>query len=149
MNPSMTMTVSQAGDLKYVARTSSGMEIIAEPTTMLGGSGTFPNPLEYFLASLGTCATIKIHLDLSRMGTTPDSIEVQIEYFRNPTPPDILTDIHLLFTLTGKPDMEKVTEAITEVMDCYCPVAVMVIRATHLTWEYRIVEKTEMCRSYK
>ena len=138
-NPALCMHVSQRNQLKFVAKTSTGIAIIAEPTPMLGGSGTYPNPLEYFIASLGMCAAIKVQIDLAKMDNPPESIAVMIEYSRKPTPPEVLEDIHLTFTLTGNLDNQNVTGAIHEVMTCYCPVAVMVSSAAHVTWEHRIL----------
>lgn len=55
----VTMNVTHVESLKFVAKTAAGMEILVEPCPNLGGGGTVPNPMEFFIAALGTCAVIK------------------------------------------------------------------------------------------
>lgn len=134
----ISMNVTQVGAMQFSAKTSHGAEIFVEPSPMLGGSGAIPNPMEYLIASIGTCAAIKIQIDLTNMGCTPESIAVKIECSQKMAPPQVLEKIHLLFTLSGMLDENTVTEAIKEVMTLYCPVAVMIGRGSRITWEHRI-----------
>ncbi|HWQ65850.1 MAG TPA: OsmC family protein [Methanospirillum sp.] len=139
-NQLISMNVTQVGVMRFSAKTSHGAEILSEPSPMLGGSGAIPNPMEYLIASIGTCAAIKIQLDLTKMGCTPKSIGVKIECSQKMTPPQVLEHIHLAFTLSGMLDEEKVSEAIHEVMILYCPVAVMVGRSSTITWDHQILD---------
>lgn len=136
--PSIIMNVSQVEPLRFMAKTSTGMEIFVEPGTKLGGKGVYPNPMEYFIAAIGTCIAIKTQIDLVELGSTPESIAVKMECTRSSTLPEVLEDIHLTFTLTGILDEKMVKNAISEVMKLYCPVAAMVSMITNMSWELRI-----------
>jgi putative redox protein len=133
----MTMNIVQIEPLRYVAKTGKGKEIIAEPSGMLGGKDEYPNPMEYFIASIGTCIAIKTYIHLTNAGDEPDSIGVEMECVRSPTPPEILEKIHLIITVTGHPDEKIVNNAIQDTMALSCPVIVMVNRIARVTWEFR------------
>ena len=134
-----TATVSSAGGLKFVAKTNMGNEIFFEPSPMLGGSGKIPNPIEYYIAAIGGCAAIKTQIDLTALGTAPESIQVNVECTRSETLPQILKTIHVSFTLKGRLDDAKVATVIKDVMTLHCPVAVMAAASAKVTWEHRIV----------
>lgn len=133
------MNVTPVESLKFSAKTSTGIEIISEPGPRLGGGGAYPNPMEYFIAALGTCAAIKTRIVLSKMGNPCESVAIDITGTRRPAPPEIFEKIHLSFTFSGTLDEKKVTEAIKEVLTLQCPVAVMVGKAAEITWNHRIV----------
>lgn len=134
-----TATVSSAGGLKFVATTNMGNEIFFEPGPALGGSGKYPNPMEYYIASIGGCAAIKTTIDLAAMGTPPASLSVTIDCTRSETLPQILRTIHVTFILKGDLDTAKVAAVIDHVMTLHCQVAVMAAASANMTWEYRIV----------
>lgn len=136
---SINLNVSQVKSKGFVAKNSTGTEFLVEACPHLGGSGTVPSPLEYFIAALGTCPAIKIRILLSTMGNVCESIAVDIKGTRRPTPPEIFEVIHLTFTLSGILNEQKVTETIKEVMTLHCPIAVMVSKAVNVTWEHRIL----------
>jgi putative redox protein len=132
------MNVSYISDLKFIAENGAGQKIPVEPSVILGGSGKTPNPIDYLLASIGSCAGIKVLLDLSEKNIKPDSLKVTLSGTRRETPPAIFEKIHLPFILAGKIDERVVAEAIHEAMTLTCPVAVMMGRASEITWDYRI-----------
>jgi putative redox protein len=136
-----TATVSPVGGLKFVATTNRGNKIFFEPSPALGGSGKIPNPLEYYIAAIGGCAAIKTQIDLAAMGTSPDSILVNVECTRSGTLPQILETIHVTFTLKGELDDAKVAVVIRDVMTLHCPVAVMAAASADVTWEHKIVPR--------
>ncbi|MDD1728372.1 MAG: OsmC family protein [Methanospirillum sp.] len=137
-NPSMTMHVLQVEPLRYVAKTSTGKEIIAEPSGMLGGKEEYPNPMEYFIASIGTCIAIKTHINLIKTGKIPDKIGIEMKCTRSQIPPEILKQIHMVITVTGDLDEIVVNRVIQETMTLSCPVNVMVSRIARVTWEFMI-----------
>jgi putative redox protein len=140
-NTSMTnpgATVLSAGGMKFVATTSAGNTIFFEPGKVLGGSGKIPNPMEYYISAIGGCAAIKTQIDLTALGTPPESVEVHVECTRSETLPQILKTIHVTFTLKGRLDDAKVAAVIKDVMTLHCPVAVMASASAKVTWEHRI-----------
>lgn len=132
-------TVTSAGGLKFIATTNTGNEIFFEPGPLLGGSGKIPNPMEYYIAAIGGCAAIKTQIDLTALGTAPESVEVQVDCTRSGELPQILKTIQVTFTLKGKLDDTKVAAVVKDVMTLHCPVAVMAAASAKVTWEHRIV----------
>lgn len=132
------VTVSSAGGLKFVATTDMGNEIFFEPGPVLSGNGKSPNPLEYYIGAIGGCAAIKTMIDLTARGMTPAAILVRVACTRSGTHPQILTAIHLGFTLKGNLDDEAVAAVIDEVMTLHCPVAVMAAASATMTWEHTL-----------
>jgi len=132
------MNVSYETGMKFIAENHAGQKIPVEPGPALGGSGRTPNPIDYLLASLGSCAGIKVLLDLEHRGARPDSLNVTIAGTRRETPPLVFEKLHLTFVLTGPVDHAIVEEAIHDTMTLNCPVAVMLGKAVELTWEHRI-----------
>ncbi|WP_158303657.1 OsmC family protein [Methanosphaerula palustris] len=135
---SVVMNITYEGDLKFLAENSAGQIIPIEPGLVLGGSGTTPTPIDYLLASLGSCAGIKVLLDLQGNRVWPDSLRVTITGTRKETPPTVFERLHLTFIITGTLNDRIVADAIQETMTLMCPVAVMIGRAAEVTWEYRI-----------
>jgi putative redox protein len=131
----ITMDVYQNEPFRFITKTPGGVEIIAEPGAKLGGSGAFPNPLEYYISALGSCVGIKLQIELTKRGYSPESIAITMKCTRASSLPDILETIHLIFSVSGNIDREQVSDAIHEVMTLTCPVAVMVSRAVPVTWE--------------
>jgi len=143
----LMMRISHNGDLQFVAENPAGLIIPVEPGLMLGGSGTIPNPIDYLLAALGSCAGIKVLIKLKENGIMPDSLMVLITGTRRAIPPAVFEELHLTFHFTGTIEKKTVAEAINETMTLMCPVAVMIGRAVDITWEYRIAESLDFPES--
>ena len=132
------VNVTSESGLEFIAKTSIGNEIYFEPSPMLGGSGTIPNPMEYYLAAIGGCAAIKTKIDLVALNMPLDSVTVNVDCTRKESVPQILETIHVRFSLEGNLDDQKVAGVIHDVMTAHCPVAVMAAASAKVTWEYHI-----------
>ena len=132
-------TVTSAGSLKFIAKSNMGNEIFFEPSPLLGGSGRIPNPMEYYIAAIGGCAAIKTQIDLTALGTAPESVQVQVDCTRGEALPQILKTIHVTIILKGRLDDSKVAAVIKDVMTLHCPVAVMAAASAKVTWGHRLV----------
>lgn len=139
MNPTpVLINVVYESGMKFIAENNQGHRIPIEPGVALGGSGKTPNPIDYLLASLGSCVTTKVLLDLEEHGTRPDSLRVTITGTRREKPPLVFEKLHLTVFVTGKLDDKTVSTAIHETMTLMCPVAVMIGKTVEMTWEHRI-----------
>ncbi len=134
-----TMDISYEGNMQFAAESSCGRKIPIEPSIGLGGSGRNPNPIDYLIASLGSCTGIKVILGLSQRGITPESLTVNVNGSRSEIPPNVFEKIHLTFMLTGVMDDRTVAEVIQETVTRTCPIAMMLGKATNLTWEHCIM----------
>lgn len=70
-----TMTVSFPGGKKVNAR-YNGFEIATDQEVELGGDGSAPEPFDYFLASLATCAGIYVLGFCQKRGIPYDAISL-------------------------------------------------------------------------
>ena len=109
-----------------------------EPSPSLGGSGQYPNPIDYMTGALGSCSGIKLLMDLEAENNFPDSLKISIIGKRRETPPAVFENLHVIFFLKGNLDPGIIEKGIHEVMTLTCPVAVMLGKATNLTWEFSI-----------
>jgi len=99
-----------------------------------GEVGRNPTPLETLLASLAACATTTLNLVLCRkMGAQLQGLEVEARAERRAEHPTILTDIELVYHLTGEAlDPQLVERAICITEDQLCPVLAMLRPGTRI-----------------
>jgi ribosomal protein S12 methylthiotransferase accessory factor len=60
----------------------------------LGGTNSAPTPVEYFLASLGTCAALYVKLFCDKRHIPTDEIEVSLQAEQDPKA--VVTDVKIL-----------------------------------------------------
>ena len=135
----MTIRVAWDGHEQIIADTPLRCKIPMAGTRKAMASGTFPSPMDLFVASLGGCPSHEILTILQERKKTPVHLAVTVEGTRRDTLPTIFTKIHVTFTLAGDIDDTIAREVIDDVMTLRCPVAVSFAKATELTWEYRII----------
>jgi putative redox protein len=133
-----TMIVTHESGMKFRAVTCGGQVFSAEPSPGLGGSGQNPNPIDYLTGALGSCTGIKLLMGLEAANLRPDSLRITIEGKRRELPPAIFLNLHLTFFLEGELDEKIVAQSVHDVMTISCPVAVMLGKATTLTWDFYI-----------
>lgn len=66
------------GVTEVVVRSGNHVFTVDEPPA-LGGGGTAPNPVEYALASLGSCQAITYRFWAEQLGVTFDTLTVRVE----------------------------------------------------------------------
>ena len=126
--------------MQFVAEYSAGYKIPMEPAVTMGGSGKVPNPIDYLIAALGGCTSIKMILDISAKGFKVDSFTMKIDGTKSKTPPGIFEKLHLAITLSGDLDDSVVAEVIKDTITHTCPVAAMFGKSMEITWEHQIIE---------
>ena len=126
--------------MQYVAEYGAGYKIPMEPAVTMGGSGKVPNPVDYLVAALGGCTSIKMIMDLSGKGLKVNSFTMKIGGTKSKTPPGLFEKVHLIITLSGNLDDRTVAEVIKDTIMHTCPVAAMFRKSMEITWEYQIIE---------
>jgi putative redox protein len=134
------MTISYEGEMQFVAENSTGYKIPMEPVVAMGGSGEIPNPIDYLIAALGGCTSIKMILDISGKGFKVDSFTMKIDGTKSKIPPGIFEKLHLAITLSGDMDERTAAEVIRDTIMHTCPVAMMFRKSMEITWEYHIID---------
>ena len=125
-------------------RTGAHTFRVDEPRS-IGGTGTAPNPVQYALASLGSCQAITYRFWAAQLGVTLDSITVRVEgdldlrgFFGvgDGVPPG-LSAVRVEVSVAGPESEERYAE-LAAAVDEHCPVLdlfqnpVPVSRALHL-----------------
>jgi putative redox protein len=132
--------MSYDGEMQFVAENNNGCKIPMEPAVFMGGSGKVPNPVDYLVAALGGCTSIKMIMDISGKGFKVDSFTMKIDGAKSKTPPQLFDKLHLVITLSGDLDDSAVAEVIEDTIMHTCPVSAMFRKLMEVTWEYHILE---------
>ena len=70
-----------SGPLRYVQRVSVGSHMLrADEPVGSGGTDTGPNPYEFLLAALGTCASITVQMYADRKQWPLEAVHVGLSY---------------------------------------------------------------------
>jgi len=134
------MTISYEGGMQFVAENNTGYKIPMEPAVSMGGSGKVPNPVDYLVAALGSCISIKMIQDISGKGFKVDSFTMKIDGIKSKTTPALFEKLHLVITLSGDLYDSTVAEVIQDTIIHTCPVAAMFRKSMEITWEYHIID---------
>jgi putative redox protein len=134
------MTVTYNGDGTFTATTASGaIAFPMEAPVGMGGSGKFPNPIQYLVGSLGGCVGVKILLALSDNGIVPSGMAIAIHGTRKRTMPAFFDHVHLTITLNvSGADDAMMKNIIDQTLTRLCPIAAMFAEVGEVTAECRI-----------
>ena len=134
------MTVTYNGDGAFTATTASGeITFPMEAPVGMGGHGTFANPIQYLIGSLGGCVGVKILLALGDNGIVPEEMTIGIHGTRKKTMPAFFDHVHLTITLRADADDAMVRNIIEQTLVRLCPIAAMFAEVGDVTAEYRII----------
>ncbi len=133
------MTVTSTGDMKFTARTSSGVEFPMEAPVGMGGDGSVPNPIQYLVGSMGGCVGVKILLALADQGIAVHGLTIGIHGTRVKTMPAYFDKVHLTITIRADADDALLDTIISETLTKLCPIAAMFAEVGEVTAEHRIV----------
>jgi putative redox protein len=132
------MNLTYEGGMSFTAENQNGLKVPIDAHVHLGGKGEIPNPIDYFIASLGGCVGIKILLVLSDHQIVPSFLNIEIQASRKQNLPAVFDKVHLIITISGEMDDKLVSDTLTQTMTLLCPIAVMFAEASEVTWEHRI-----------
>ena len=116
------------GITKVDVRTGSHTFTVDEPPA-LGGGGTAPNPVEYALASLGSCQAITYRFWAEHLGVSLDMLTVRVEGdldirgffgFDDNVRPGF-TAVRVAVSVTG-PETAQRYQELAAAVDEHCPV---------------------------
>lgn len=134
------ITISYEGEMQFVAENSTGYRIPVESAVSMGGSGKFPNPVDYLITSLGSCVGIVLIMGFSERGFKLDFFKMEINGTKSKSCDCFFEKLHLVITLSGNVDDHTIAEVIQDTMEHSCPIATMFRKTMEITWEYRIIK---------
>jgi putative redox protein len=117
--------------------TGSGHKLIIDD--IVGRSG--PKPIELLAAALAGCTAFDVATILrNKKHKTLAGYEVSVEAEQKPTPPQVVTHVHIHHSITGDDiDAQSVEGAIKLSESKYCSVGEMVRRSgAHITTTYTV-----------
>lgn len=132
------VTISYEGGVQFVAENSTDYKIPVESAVSMGGSGKFPNPVDYLITALGSCVGIVMIMGFSDKGFKLDSFKMKIDGTRSKFCDCFFETLHLVITLSGNVNDLVVAEVIQDTMMHNCPIATMFRKTMEITWEYHI-----------
>jgi len=76
----------EAGRLKYAQKITVGPHVLrADEPSVSGGNDAGPNPYEFLLAALGTCASITVQMYAKRKQWPLAGVHVDLTYAKVPS----------------------------------------------------------------
>lgn len=136
----MRSTTEWQGKMKFVAKASSGHEIIMDASEEVGGEDSGTRPKELILNSLAGCTAMDVIAILRKMRVTPEAFRVEVEAEQTDTHPKIFSKIIVKYIFKGDLPEDKIKKAIDLSKDTYCGVSAMLKKSSEMIYEY-VIEK--------
>jgi putative redox protein len=124
------------GEQKFVATSPSGHAITIDSDRE---SNQAPGPMELLLMALGACTATDVVIVLEKKRQKLESLEVICSGERAAHPPQVWTNLEVLYRLRGKLDDAAVKHAIQLSEEKYCSVSITLKKLATLTWRYEIL----------
>lgn len=119
----MSVRTQWKGKLQFEATGPSGHPLLMDSSVALGGEGAGNSPLELILVGLTGCMGIGVTKLLEKMRQSPESIEIVADGARGEEVPHAITEVHLIFHVTGEVAPSRIWQAVKLEAEQYCPVA--------------------------
>lgn len=129
--------VNQASHYQATAP-SSAVKVNIDGSPAIGGQELGVRPMELVLMALGSCSVFDLVSILEKQRQQVENVDVEVTGNRRETIPNIFTDIHLKFLLSGTIQQEKAEKAAELAVKKYCSVHDM-LAAGGITITYEIV----------
>lgn len=118
---------------------STTVKVKIDGSSAIGGKELGVRPMELVLMALGSCSVFDLVSILEKQRQVIEDIDVEVSGNRRDSIPNIFTDIHIKFLLTGKDiDLVKAEKAAELAVKKYCSVHDM-LAAGGITITYEIV----------
>ncbi len=126
----MESTLSWQGDVKFLATSGSGHQVLMDGAPDAGGENAGARPMELILMGLSGCASFDVVGILKKAKQDVTAVDVELSANRADETPAVFTDIHLRFIVTGsniKPAL--VERAVKLSAEKYCSASIMLARS--------------------
>ena len=127
---------------RWLANNESGHGLVLDASASEDPQGRLgPSPMELLLLGVGGCSGIDVIHILKKSREPVTDCVVEIEGTRADTDPKVFTEIHMIYTVTGKGlNPAKVERAVDLSKEKYCSASVMMSKAATITREIKILE---------
>lgn len=101
---------------------SSPVTVHIDGSPDIGGEEHGVRPMELVLMALGSCSVLDLLSILKKQRQEVEDVKIKVTGNRREAIPNIFTDIHIEFSLTGKIDQAKAEKAAELAVKKYCSV---------------------------
>lgn len=101
---------------------SSAVKVHIDGSPDIGGQELGVRPMELVLMALGSCSVFDLVSILKKQRQDVHDIDVEVSGNRREAIPNIFTDIHIKFMISGQVDREKAEKAAELAVKKYCSV---------------------------
>lgn len=127
---------------RFIGSNANGHGIVMDGSGADDPQGRLgPSPMELLLLGVAGCSGIDVVHILKKSREEVVDCVVDVDGKRADTEPKVFTDIHMIYTVTGKGlTPAKVERAVDLSAEKYCSASVMMGKAANITREIRIIE---------
>ena len=129
------------GDVRFVAISGSGHDIVMDGSPEHGGQNAGARPMELLLMGLGGCTSFDVMLMLQKSRQQVTDCVAELTAERADTVPSVFTRIHVHFIVTGHDLKDShVKRAVQLSAEKYCSASIMLEKGgVEITHDYEIV----------
>jgi putative redox protein len=131
--------VKQIQGITFAAKGDSNHWVMMDGPDHMAGSDAASRPKELLLMALGGCTASDVASILKKKRVPLSGFEVRLQATMREEHPQVFTDIHIEYVMTGEgidpKDVERAIELSTEK---YCSVSAMLRPSVAITHSYRI-----------
>lgn len=119
----------------FEARNEEGNIVNLDASAEMGGRGNGARPMQLVLMALGGCSGIDIVNILKKQKQDIEDLQIFAEGEREEGKiPSVYKKIHILFSLNGNMDKEKVKRAVSLSVEKYCSVKAMLDKTAEIKY---------------
>jgi len=137
----MRATVSWQGEVKFLAESGTGHNVVLDGPADHGGKNQGPRPMEMLLMGVGGCASFDVMSILKKSRQAVEDCRCELTAERADAVPAVFTKIHLHFVVKGKALKENmVKRAVNLSAEKYCSASIMLSKAgVEITHSYEVL----------
>lgn len=136
----MKATINWQGEVKFVATSGSGHDVVIDGPPDHGGQNAGARPMELVLMGLGGCASFDVMSILKKTRQDVTDCRAELNAERADAVPAVFTRIHLHFVVTGRNLKEShVQRAVALSAEKYCSASIMLEKGgVEITHDYEM-----------
>jgi putative redox protein len=127
--------------VSFVGESGSGHSVVIDGDPDSGGRNVAMRPMEMMLAGAAACTAYDVVTILRKGRHDVRDLAVTVEGTRAPTSPRVFTQLHYVYTVTGRGlDPNQVERAVKLSKEKYCSATIMLGKTATITYEIVLVE---------
>jgi putative redox protein len=130
--------------VSFVGESGSGHSVVIDGDPDSGGRNVAMRPMEMMLAGAAACTAYDVVTILRKGRHDVRDLAVTVEGTRAPTSPRVFTQLHYVYTVTGRGlDPNQVERAVKLSKEKYCSATIMLGKTATITYEIVLVDSSK------